>query len=56
MNIRFCERCRVSSEHEMLAYRDDVLVCQECDSALEREWVDEDPENHRHYLDAFSPA
>lgn len=52
---RLCERCGVSEEFEMLAHRDKRLVCQECDSQIEREWVSEDPDNRRHYLDTFSP-
>lgn len=51
-----CKRCGVSEEFEMLAYRGDKLVCQECDSQMEHEWVAEDPCNRKHYLDTFNPA
>lgn len=53
---RCCMVCGVSEEHEMLANRGDALVCQECDSVLESDWVAEDPDNRRHYLDTFSPT
>jgi len=51
-----CERCGVSDEYEVLAYRGTELVCQECDCQMEREWVAEDPHERRHYLDTFSPG
>jgi hypothetical protein len=49
-----CERCGVSEEHEMLAGHNGMQVCNECDSALNREWADADEDN-THCLDAFSP-
>lgn len=52
---RRCYRCGVSEEQEMLCVSGLDLVCQTCDSELEREWVDEDSENRRHSLDTFSP-
>lgn len=52
---RKCECCGVTEEFEMLAYSGKKLVCQECDSRLEHEWVAEDPNHRRHYLDTFSP-
>lgn len=54
--IRKCERCGASSAFEVLAYRDDKLVCQQCDCDMEQEWASADPENRRHYLDTFSPC
>jgi hypothetical protein len=53
--LRKCERCGVSEEQEMLCNRGLQLVCQGCDSELEREWVAEDPDDRKHYLDTFSP-
>ena len=53
---RTCRRCGVSDEYEMLAFRAGTLVCQECDGEMEREWVAEDPNNRRHYLDTFCPT
>lgn len=53
---RRCNRCGVSDEVEMLANRGLQLVCAECDGDLENEWVAEDPDNNRHYLDTFSPG
>jgi hypothetical protein len=51
---RKCECCGISEEFEMLALHGQVLCCQECDSRLESDWVAEDPDNRRHYLDTFS--
>ena len=52
---KVCERCRAAeSDFVMLAYRGTSLVCQECDAAMEREWVEEDPQNNRHYLDSLN--
>mgnify|MGYP000548302555 CR=1 FL=1 len=53
-DARICTRCRISEHDAMLAYRDGKLVCGDCDSALENEWVAEDPENNRHYLDTLN--
>jgi transcription initiation factor TFIIIB Brf1 subunit/transcription initiation factor TFIIB len=53
---RLCECCGVSEEVEMLALSGAQLVCSACDAVLEREWVAEDPDNRRHYLDTFSPG
>lgn len=55
MTARTCSRCGVSEDHEMLAHSGGVLVCCECDSVLEREWVEDDPETRTHYLDTFKP-
>lgn len=52
---RKCVECGISENEEMLAYRGSKLVCQECDSQLEQEWVEEDPGNRKYYLDTFSP-
>lgn len=52
---RCCKRCGVSDEYEMLAYRGSDLVCQQCDCDMEAEWVSEDPDSRKHYLDTFSP-
>ena len=53
---RVCVRCGANSDYVMLAYRDGKLVCDDCDADLENEWVAEDPENNRHFLDTFSPG
>lgn len=53
---RCCTRCGVSEAREMLALSGSRLVCQDCDGAIEREWVADDPDNRRHYLDTFSPC
>jgi hypothetical protein len=53
---RLCACCCVSEEFETLAFRGDSLVCAGCNEDLEREWVDEAPREHRHYLDTFRPA
>lgn len=55
MTDRRCNRCGVSEEQEMLCLSGMQLLCQGCESELEREWVDEDPDNRRHSLDMFSP-
>lgn len=53
---RKCECCGVSEDFQMLAYRGQKLVCEECDSQMEIDWVAEDPDYRRHYLDTFSPT
>jgi transcription initiation factor TFIIIB Brf1 subunit/transcription initiation factor TFIIB len=55
---RVCSRCGVSDEYETLAFCDNGskrLVCQECNSIIEREWVNADPKNRKHSLDMFKP-
>lgn len=54
---RRCERCGIlESETEMnlLAYNGARLVCDPCNSDLDREWVAEEP-GRKHPLDTFSP-
>jgi hypothetical protein len=53
--LRQCEICAISEADEMLALNGTRLVCNDCDSKLEWEWVREDPENRRHSLDTFRP-
>lgn len=54
-HYRECENCGASEETEMLARRGAILICSLCDEDMEAEWVAQDPENNRHYLDTFSP-
>jgi hypothetical protein len=55
MQTRRCSRCQASEDYAMLALSNGVLVCDECDSEMEAEWVAQDPEHNRHSLDTFSP-
>lgn len=58
MKNRHCERCGIAEQdtpENMLAGRDGQLVCSDCDSDMENEWVAQDPDNNQHYLDTFSP-